>query len=727
VNFGQRTTCSFARTAALAALICVAALFPAQAATPAACARTDIERRRLPDPIVCLRRAGIDTRDASVEDGADAAALFAHAESRLSAGRFDEAEQALDCADAVIGDDGDRTAQYELVRRRGILDYRRERIPDALKRFECALALSTAGEDRVAIARDLKNVGTSLRRLGDFHGALRALTSSLQMQRNSGEVSGAVQNNIADVYRELDQPEEAMRFYREAFSTFQSQSERIEAAHVLESMAELGLDTGDAAQSARWLEEALRAYRDGGNHAYELRVYIGLTHAALALGDIAQARRQVAAALAVATEHNLPLPAALQLQIARTARSSGDLLAASRHIRAGLAGMAEGDAERAALLEELAAIQERSGDRVAAIETLRRAHADALALSRARQDRELGWLRTRFETAERDRTIVALETDNRLRRAELRQRTLLLWLIAVSAIAALSLLSMYFLRRQHRASLDEAARRARYEEALEHYRREAEALTEDRRLLQALLDSRAEALALLDSEGQVLAVNQAACGLLGAGRDDLSGRMLTENLPVDDTMAFKRALEQMEDSQQQILPLALGAGGVAIGVELRPWEHGDGLIVIALHANAQEAPSAGESGASAAGPQPEPTRQAGEQREADAQRELFRRGLVELMLAVVEAWESTTGLHRIELAERSRIWRVGIDDGRLRARAMERYLSLAKLPSNPRWRDVLRSAYFVLGQCEKLAPEAREALQRRVDAILAMTRRDALA
>jgi hypothetical protein len=58
---------------------------------------------------------------------------------------------------------------------------------------------------------------------------------------------------------------------------------------------------------------------------------------------------------------------------------------------------------------------------------------------------------------------------------------------------------------------------------------------------------------------------------------------------------------------------------------------------------------------------------------------------------------------------------------------MERYLSLSKLPRNPRWRDVLRSAYFVLGHCERLAPEAREALQRRVDGILAMTRRDALA
>jgi PAS domain-containing protein len=302
----------------------------------------------------------------------------------------------------------------------------------------------------------------------------------------------------------------------------------------------------------------------------------------------------------------------------------------------------------------------------------------------------------------------------------------MLWLTVVSAIAALSLLSLYFLRHRQRARLAEAARRARYEEALEHYRREADALAEDRRLLQALLDSRDDALALLDAEGQLLAVNRAACALLGEDREALSGRALSQRLSADEADTFARALEQMEDAQRQILPLALGPGGAAIGIELRPWEHGDGLIVIALHPDAREASAAASEAAAPASAPPQES-SAEPQRSGEDEAARFRRDLVELMLAVIEAWESSTGLHRIELAERSRIWCVGIDDGRLRARAMERYLSLSKLPRNPRWRDVLRSAYFVLGQCEKLAPEAREALQRRIDGILAMTRREALA
>lgn len=100
--------------------------------------------------------------------------------------------------------------------------------------------------------------------------------------------------------------------------------------------------------------------------------------------------------------------------------------------------------------------------------------------------------------------------------------------------------------------------------------------------------------------------------------------------------------------------------------------------------------------------------------------------VVELMHTTLDAWERGTGQGRIEMAEKSRISRVAIDDGRVRARSMERYLNLSKLPQNPRWRDVLRSAYFVLGQCQMDAT-TRAALQSGVDAVLSYTRRSALA
>jgi hypothetical protein len=163
--------------------------------------------------------------------------------------------------------------------------------------------------------------------------------------------------------------------------------------------------------------------------------------------------------------------------------------------------------------------------------------------------------------------------------------------------------------------------------------------------------------------------------------------------------------------------------------QLGQWRQGDGLIVLGLSVLDDDAP-AGPPPPAPAGDVPAEGVPA-ENAPASAPmagldpREDFRRALVELMLSALEHWECDTGTGRLELAERSRIWRVAVDDGRVRARSMERYLSLARLPQNPRWRDVVRTAYFVLQQCA-MPPEARERLQRQVDAVLAYTRRSAL-
>lgn len=88
----------------------------------------------------------------------------------------------------------------------------------------------------------------------------------------------------------------------------------------------------------------------------------------------------------------------------------------------------------------------------------------------------------------------------------------------------------------------------------------------------------------------------------------------------------------------------------------------------------------------------------------------YREALVKLMQECHYYWQKVTGESIIELAEKSRIWSVSIDNGRLRTRSMNRYLSIDKLPSNPRWRQVARTAYFVLSKVSG-DQEAKEALE----------------
>lgn len=709
-------------------------------AVPARCRAALVERPPA-EQMLCLRKADVSVAPTARREAAQA--LFAREESQLEAGHFDQARDALDCAESLVGNDLE--LRYELVRRHGIVAFREDRIPLALEHFECAAKWAVARGDRAGQARDLKNIGAALRRVGDYRGALTALTSSLQMQRSEGAVSGAVYNNLADVYRELGDAAASMRYYGEARDAFRAKGNEIEAAHVLESMAEQALDSGDAARADAWLREALKTYRDENNRVYELRVHDGLTRAALARGDIAQAREWAASAQAIAAADTLPIPAALQLQIARTERLSGHVGAAIGRIRQAIDGLAEDDPDRIRLLELLADAQADAGLTQAANETLRTVYKAAEHAATARHDRQLDWLRIRFDTAERDRIIGELEHKNRV-------RTLQLWGTLGTGLAFLLGVWLLLERRRQQQKIDAEARRVRLEEELARYRREADALAEDRALLQTLLDSRADAACLLDADGQVLAANEAACRAIGMASGALVGHPIAEALATGEGEGFDTLLERMEDSATLSLRVAT-AGGTSLRASLTPWSGGSGRLVLGLEpldastpqvdvaaqTQAVDGVPAGLPAGSPAGlPSALPASSPGASTASDAAesvlpdtgsdvaREGFRRALVDLMLGTIEAWESATASNRIELAEKSRIWRVNIDDGRLRARAMERYLNVAKLPSNPRWRDVLRTAYFVLGQCPGLGEPGRFRLQQQVDAVLAYTRRDTM-
>jgi tetratricopeptide (TPR) repeat protein len=321
-----------------------------------------------------------------------------------------------------------------------VLRYRQERIVEALDLFEDALAMASRHGDRMAEARSLKNVGAALRRLGEFREALRAFLASLDIyRRDGGDSPGPVLNNIADVYRNLRDPAQATRYYEEALAEYRRRGETIEAAHTLESMAALALDEGDAAHASAHLAEALAVYERQSARSYELRVHAGLARAAIARDELAKAREWVERGFAIAAQLGMPAPAPLTLQAARAMRLSGAPARAAADLEAAVARLPRDDIDRAGLIEELANAREAAGDAGGALAALREFHAADLERREAEHDRELSWLRTRFETSERDRRIAALTTENEMRALALRQRTIVLWLtLACALVAALA-------------------------------------------------------------------------------------------------------------------------------------------------------------------------------------------------------------------------------------------------------------------------------------------------
>jgi predicted ATPase/signal transduction histidine kinase/CheY-like chemotaxis protein len=74
----------------------------------------------------------------------------------------------------------------------------------------------------------------------------------------------------------------------------------------------------------------------------------------------------------------------------------------------------------------------------------------------------------------------------------------------------------------------------------------------------------------------------------------------------------------------------------------------------------------------------------------------FRDRLVGLMQQSLKYWEAATGLDKFDLAEQSGLWKVQIDQGSVRTRTLDKYLDKRQLTKNPRWKDVLKTARFVL-------------------------------
>lgn len=73
-----------------------------------------------------------------------------------------------------------------------------------------------------------------------------------------------------------------------------------------------------------------------------------------------------------------------------------------------------------------------------------------------------------------------------------------------------------------------------------------------------------------------------------------------------------------------------------------------------------------------------------------------RLALVEVMILSLNYWELTTNYTKFDLAKKTKIWQTQIDGGKVRARTLDKYLSLEKLPKYPRWVNVIKTANFVL-------------------------------
>jgi hypothetical protein len=661
--------------------------------------------------------------------------LFRRSDAQIATGDFAAAASTLDRVAAMPVEAGRWMHDFRLARRRGILAYRQEHYADALPLFRVARELALAHADDTALAQSWNDLGNTLRRIGDYRGALNAYLASLELKRRGkDEQLGALYNNLGDLYRDLGDLAEAKNRYREALAEHDRDDRPRDAAHTRESLAAVLVRSGEADAAVAALTEAIASFRALGARADELRARVALASAALDRDDRTSARDALAQAQQLAAELALPEPPYLALQLARLRRGDGDLVGARALLATVLQRLPAESADRVPLLRASAEATRAAGDLAPAYAALQAYHEADARLRDAAHDRQLAQLRVQFDVAERERAIEKLEAQNRLAALALQQRTTHLQLGLACAVVALLLVAGLFLRARQRSQLAAAVRESQLAAEADHYRRAAAALRADGERVQALLDRGDAALLAIDAAGAIVALTTRAAGLLGRAREAVLGLPLAGLLDAESRDALQRGLSALDDQEAQV-PLRLRLPETAVDAQLDLLPSDGDIAVLRLTpstadlplSDARPAPPAGDIASAGAGFDEASfaDAEAIDETVSDADTDRFRRELVELMVYVVEVWERVTGRTRIDLAEKSRVWRVTIDEGRLRVRAMERYLSLARLPRQPRWREVLRTAYYVLSEC-RLDPDDRDALRSLAETVQASLRRRAL-
>lgn len=676
--------------------------------------RDSVRRDAAQALVVCGELAERSAATAPTQAGL---ALVERAGAGIALARYDEAAADLDRA-ATLLREADWPEQHRLERQRGTLAFRRERLAEAAQHYGRSLEIAREHGDVTGQAQGWNDVGIVHRRSGDYAQALQAFTTSLALREQLGQVdqAAAVLNNLGNLQQDLGDYAAAEGWLQRALAAYRERDAPRQVAHVLESlgMNEQYLGRHDSARTR--LLEAWQAYTRHEAPRDRLRVATLLARLEARAGAAAAAQQWIGEALALTT--TLQQTPTLGLLLAQAQAATGSAAASTRQaLRERLGNGAQDKlAERIAAWEFLAAASEREADLDQALADLKALRtATAAQAEHAQNDRVAQW-QVRLDVAGRLRQIEALREDNRAQAQQLEHERLRRRLLLALALSALVLVAAGLSLRLQRQRAAAAAQRQALEFQSERYRAAAEALRADRRRLQALADRSAEALLLIDARGSVLAANRAAGSLLAAAPGELAGQSLSQLLgaaaeAVSREMAARENADeeqaattrlQIERAAGPMLQAQLGLLDEAEAEEPVAW-----LQLLPAEATAAAPPiapvdtPAAAAGANAAEPAPE----------------ALRRALVELMRATLEIWEQGTRLSRVDFAQRSGIWRVHIDDGRLRMRSLERYLSLGRLPQHPRWREVLRSAYFVLAECA-----LDGAQRRRLEVLVAAVR-----
>ncbi len=629
--------------------------------------------------------------------------------------------------------------EYRLLRKRGAILFHQENHAAAIESFQRALTLAEASDDVLGMGKSHNDLGAAYRARGQYQESLQHLLKGLHFKKRIGDKHAIATtiNNIGNVYRDMGDHENALAQYDQAIVIFNQslagsadQRARSNIAHTEENIGLSLAALGRVDEAVSSLQSSLRSFEMFDRPLDQVRLNLSIASVLIDHGSADAAGLSLDAARTVADEHGIETRLKYFELMSRQFTLKDDHASALLYASDGYEFATERDnaAMRARFARLLSEAHAGLGQYRLAYDRLSQ-HRDLItAVSESRYNEDLARIRTQYDLQSREEQIRLLNKDILISSLEQRQ-TILLFSIGLILLAAL-LATLWIVRARQQSRL-----RARI---ASHQQRERELRSSIDRL-RTILDVSDDPMVLVDQSNHILYANKPFNQLIGLADGVPPGA------PVDHYLTnllqqpvFLDLNEEMSEIRLSNLTVVSASSDAELpqSVSADCLIQSDGSVLISLM---RDQPDTGNLSAVSALATLKQLNQLHEQfttlrtrltqpdasitnrngklwsqltdvsdrlgqvlaesniEDVDVQ---YRTSLVSLMTTTMAVWRESTGMDKLELAEQSGIWRISIDEGRLRTRSLDRYLALQHLPKNPRWREVLRTVHYVLANCE---------------------------
>ena len=587
-------------------------------------------------------------------------------------------DQALSLAKQLQNQNLTGEQQFQFYRRLGIVHYRLGNRLLALQWFQQAQKQADVLASDQFRAISLADLGTTHSAMMQYPEALRYFRQSLSLkQQGSNELSQAVTlNNIGSLYRKMADFSAAIPYFEQAIAIYRQKNKPERVSHTQEELGLVYLEQGNGKQALAIFQQVLQDYQSHLDAAGQLRAELLCARAALALNEL------------VSAERHLNIASALDLQLGSSAQTvllklySGNLLSqqdryqqADAMLLTGLqlANQQADPEHQQAFLHALIDNSRKFLQWQAVADYQRQLNDFQQKRFKTELAQHLAEQRSLLDFEQQQKQLLDLSKDNQIKKLQIDvQRHQLGLVLLASAVFLLFAGAFSWRQRQQRLMA-----RQQLQDEIAFHRQQVQQLGADHDSLKAAFGQLDMPLLIFGNHQQLMFSNDACAKLLGTEQSVLANLRL-DQLVAPEHAEFWQAWQQempIEHCQIELADWQFLGNHYQLSLEINALQREEQLIVVVFNPQKPQLPALATDNQS------------------------FAQQLVDLMLSSLAGWEESTQSTRIELAEQSGIWRVSVDDGRIRTRSLDRYLSMKTLPKNPRWREVLRTAHFVLASC----------------------------